>query len=163
MKTTIGVFDTKEEILDAIKELKANHFPAKKISVLGRVTIEDADLQQDQNLTAKAGKRVGLSALIGSTVGILSGVGVFAIPGLGFIFGAGALMGAIAGFDIGLIGGGLVSGLSLMNIHGDIAEQYEDHIKDGKFLLIVQGTEEEVKKAHDILDAQGMHKFLATH
>lgn len=163
MKTTIGVYDTKEAAVEAVKALTAQGFSAKKLSVIGRVAKEDADFMADEMLMEKAGKRVGLSALIGSTVGVLSGVGVFAIPGLGFIFGAGALMGAIAGFDIGLIGGGLFSALSLSNVKGDIAQQYEDHLKAGKFLLIVQGSEDEAKKAHAIIDAHGLHQALDTH
>lgn len=163
MKTTIGVYDTKETAIEAVKELTTQGFSAKKLSVIGRVAKEDADFMADEMLMEKAGKRVGLSALIGSTVGVLSGVGVFAIPGLGFIFGAGALMGAIAGFDIGLIGGGLFSALSLSNIKGNIAQQYEDHLKAGKFLLIVQGSEDEAKKAHAIIDAHGLHQALETH
>lgn len=163
MKTTVGVYDTKDEIVDAINMLKENGFPSKKMSVLGRVTIEDADLQADEKLFDKAGKRVGISALVGSTIGILSGVGIFAIPGLGFIFGAGALVGAIAGFDLGLIGGGLISGLSLANVHGDIAEKYEDKIREGKFLLIVQGSEEELKKALEVIHKHGKHLDVNTH
>ena len=163
MKTTVGVYDTKDEIIDAISTLKENGFPPKQISVLGQVSIEDSDIQADEKLINKAGKRVGISALFGSTIGILSGVGVFTIPGLGFIFGAGALMGAIAGSDIGLIGGGLISGLSLANIHGDIAEKYEDKIREGKFLLIAQGSEDELKKAHDVIDKHGKHLEVGTH
>lgn len=72
-------------------------------------------------------------------------------------------MGAIAGFDIGLIGSGLISGLSLANIHGDIAKKYEDKIREGKFLLIAQGSEEELKKAHDIIDKHGKHTEVDTH
>lgn len=163
MKTTIGVYDTKEAAVSAAKELTANGFSSKRLSVIGRVANEDADFLADESLMEKAGKRVGITTLIGSTVGILSGVGVFAIPGLGFIFGAGALMGAIAGFDIGLIGGGLISALSISNIKGDIAKQYDDHLQAGKFLLIVQGNEEEVKKAHEIIDTHGQHEALETH
>jgi len=163
MKTTIGVYDTKEAAVAAAKELNKQGFSSKKLSVIGRVAKGDADFLEDEELMEKAGKRVGITTLIGSTVGILSGVGVFAIPGLGFIFGAGALMGAIAGFDIGLIGGGLISALSLTNIKGDIAKKYEEHLQEGKFLLIVQGNEEDVKKAHNLLENHASHHALETH
>lgn len=72
MKTTVGVYDTKDEIVDAINLLKENGFSSKQISVLGQVSIEDADVQADDQLVNKAGKRVGIGALAGSTIGILS-------------------------------------------------------------------------------------------
>ena len=160
MKTTIGVYDTKEAAVSTAKELTDQGFSPKKISVIGRVAEGDADFMADEELMEKAGKRVGLTTLIGSTVGILSGVGIFAIPGLGFIFGAGALMGAIAGFDIGLIGGGLISALSLANVKGDIAKKYEEHLQAGKFLLIAQGNEEDLKKAHELMQNHRNHHTL---
>ena len=38
---------------------------------------------------------------------MLTGLGLFAIPGFGVLFGAGAVIGAFAGFDAGIIAGGL--------------------------------------------------------
>ncbi len=163
MKTTIGVYDTKEEAVAAAKKLHIQGYSSRKLSVIGRIAEGDADFLADEELMEKASKRVGISTLIGSTIGILSGVGVFAIPGLGFIFGAGALMGAIAGFDIGLIGGGLISALSLSSIKGDVAKKYEDYLKAGKFLLIVQGNEEDAKKAYELIDSDGERHALETH
>ena len=52
---------------------------------------------------------VSLGIAVGSIIGILTGIGIFAIPGLGFLFGAGSIVGAIAGVDFGLMAGGLTT------------------------------------------------------
>jgi len=163
MKTTIGVYSTHEQAIEAVKELKAAGFPIKHVSIIGhhKETLQEQQEESNQ-ITRKAGKGVGIGALVGSTVGVLTGVGVFAVPGLGFLFGAGALVGAIAGLDLGLIGGGVASALSigLSKDHHDI---YNKHLEEGKFLLIVQGPEKDVHRAKEILDKHGTHIALATH
>src|SRR5690606_35335037 len=56
---------------------------------------------------------VGIGAVVGPILGALAGVGVLAIPCLGILVGAGALAGAIAGLDVGIIGGGIISALAI--------------------------------------------------
>lgn len=162
MKTTIGVCNTHREAMEAVRELRKAGYPTKNLSVIGKV---DADTEDDIEVTDMkvAGTEVGAGVVIGSTLGILTGVGVFAIPGLGFLFGAGALAGAIAGFDIGLIGGGIVSALTLTGIHDEKAKHYDEQLKEGKFLLIVQGSKEEGEQAQKILQAKGGNAGLEMH
>lgn len=161
MKTTIGIYSSHHEALETVKELQNAGFSKKQLTIIGKVK-KDEEVGED-TLAKVAGTEVGISVLAGSTLGVLTGIGIFAIPGLGFLFGAGALAGAIAGFDFGLIGGGIISALTLPNIHGDIANKYEDELKGGKFLVIAQGTEEEVSKAKEMMQAHGKYSGLETH
>ena len=168
MKTTIGVYPTHQDALEAVTSLHAAGFAKKQVSILGKVQdqegVTEAGTEVSQEKMARvAGAEVGISALAGSTLGLLTGIGVFAIPGLGFLFGAGALVGAIAGFDIGLIGGGIISALTLPNLEPDIAKQYDEDIRRGRFLVIVQGSQEEVEKARQLLDEHGRHSSLHMH
>lgn len=94
---------------------------------------------------------------------MLTGIGLLAIPGLGFLYGAGALAGAIAGFDIGLIGGGIISALTIPGVKHDVAKEYETQLKEGKFLVIAHGSEEEVNRAKEIMHRHGTHTTLETH
>jgi hypothetical protein len=50
-----------------------------------------------------------------------------AIPGVGMLYGAGALVGAIAGFDVGIIGGGLVAILANIGIGEKEAHHYQNY------------------------------------
>lgn len=112
---------------------------------------------------AIAGAEVGIGALAGSVLGVLTGVGIFAIPGVGFLYGAGALVGAIAGFDFGIIGGGIASALTVAGISSDDTKQYEEVLKAGKFLVIAQGNEEEVTRAKNVLETHGNLVSITQH
>jgi len=163
MKTAIGVYNTHAEAVNALKELQNAGYPTKNVSILGKVNEEDVNRDSFTSNEKVAGAEVGSTVLLGSTLGILTGIGVFAIPGFGFLYGAGALIGAIAGFDIGLLGGGVISALTLSGVKDDHSKEYETAIKSGKFLLIAQGSEEEVNRAKDILHSHGTHSTLAAH
>jgi hypothetical protein len=81
---------------------------------------------------------------------------------LGFLYGAGALVGAIAGFDFGLIGGGVASALATVGVKNENAKKYHDALAAGKFLVIVHGNQKHVDEAKNILDSNG-HLDLETH
>ena len=104
----------------AVQELKTNGFTDKQISVIGHTKgtgtaedeLESQDPEHEMDKSMKgAATTVGIGAVLGPILGALAGVGILAIPGVGFLVGAGALAGAVAGLDIGLIGGGVVSGI----------------------------------------------------
>jgi len=82
---------------------------------------------------------------------------------LGFIFGAGAVVGALAGFDLGLVGGGIISILTAIGIKKDKVVKYSKHINEGNFLVIAQGNEAEVEKAKSILCNCGKYLELCIH
>lgn len=131
MKATIGIYETQEKAINAIKALKDGGFSEKKISILHRASAapdpkdpgEDGqgpgrdsdDVYSKEMKVAATG--VGIGAVVGPTLGILAGVGVLAIPGLGIFVGAGAVAGALAGLDVGLIGGGIFSALAIAKMN----------------------------------------------
>ncbi len=162
MKSTVGVYDSHEKALEAIQELKNSGFPVKNLSVIGQAEIvEDHMRVKSREPINNIGISVG--AVAGPVLGVLAGAGIFAIPGFGFLFGAGALLGALAGFDFGIVGGGIVSLLSTLFTNKDKVVKYHEHLKEGKFLVIAQGSAEEVENAKDIMEAHGQHIELDMH
>jgi hypothetical protein len=164
MKSIVGIYDTNEKAVAAIKNLMASGFPMKEVSMIG------ASESGDENLKTEEGKKIAvemapaeIGVALGTVAGILTGVGVFAIPGLGLLYGAGALIGAIAGFDAGLITGGLISVLSIIGVENDKSGNYEKYIKDGKSLVVVQGDENDIDRAKNILHVHGTHTELNIH
>ncbi len=79
---------------------------------------------------------------------------IYAVPGLGFLFGAGAVVGALGGLDLGIIAGGIGSILVSLGIKEDYAIKYEEHIKSGKYLVFVNGSDNDISKAKKILDSE---------
>ncbi len=164
MNSAIGIYDTHDKAVDAVKKLKESNFPASQLSILGRADVEVVDEEmhiQSKNPINPAG--VGIGTTVGAALGILTGVGVFAIPGLGFLYGAGALVGAIAGIDFGLIGGGIASVLTTVGVKDEEHERYKTELEEGKYILVAQGTEEEVARAREILEQHGQYSRASIH
>jgi uncharacterized membrane protein len=154
MTSTIGVYNTHDLALKGVDQLQQAGFSEKQISVVGQVELVDDHLHVKHNEDLNmAPISVGVAA--GATLGLLTGLGLFAIPGLGFLFGAGAIVGAFAGLDIGALGGAMVSVLGKVGVHNDHVVKYEEHLKSGKFLVVVQGNTDEIKHAKEVLQAHG--------
>jgi len=164
MKATIGVYDTHEEAVEAIRELKNAGYPLRHLSIIGKLHTEY--VHNNMEISEEYPIRLGgieVTTALGITLGVLTGVGLFAIPGVGFLFGAGAITGAIAGLDFGLMGGGLVSVLTNLGMKDEIAKQYLSDIEDGRYLVVAQGDSTELENAKTILLAHGTHTALETH
>jgi uncharacterized membrane protein len=151
MEAKIGVFDTHGKALKAVELLIEKGIDAKAISLIGKAEVIDDHIHVRSNEVIKDTPAfLGVGA--GVVVGVLTGMGVFAIPGFGFLYGAGAAIGAIAGFDIGLVGGGIATLLTSLGIKKDHIIQYHEHLNEGKFLVMLHGTVEQIAKAESILD-----------
>jgi hypothetical protein len=164
MNATIGIYDTHDLAVAAVEELKDAGFPVSELSIMGLAETEVIDNKMHilPKSNIKAGG-LGVGTALGTTLGILTGVGIFAIPGLGFLYGAGALVGAIAGFDFGLMGGGIASALATVGVKDEVAKQYHDALAAGKFLVVVHGKDEDVNRAKGILHEHGTHDELNKH
>ena len=164
MKATIGVYKDHDTALEAVADLKEAGFPVKHISIIGLAETEvvDNDLHVSPKNPLKMGG-VAAGTALGTTVGILTGAGLFAIPGLGFVFGAGAVIGAIAGFDFGLIGGGIASLFMTLGVHEEAAKKYHKELEEGKYIVLAQGSPENVQHAMDILTKNNTHTILEAH
>ncbi len=164
MKSALGVYDSHDKAVQAVIELKEAGFPVKQLSIIGKAETEVVDDQL--HVTPKDPIKVagvGAGTAVGATLGILTGVGLFAIPGLGFLYGAGALVGAIAGFDFGLIGGGIASVLTTVGVKDENVKKYHEDLEAGRFIVVAHGTEAEVNHAKDILHAHDTHEDLDIH
>lgn len=176
MKSTIGVYPDHESAITAVNALKAAGFPQKQISILGHAADEEAaaegvngegpgmDSDDAFSKPAKvAARTMGISLVVGPILGALAGIGLLAIPGLGMIVGAGALAGAVAGLDAGLIGGGIISAIQIAGISKEHEQLYHEHLSQGRYLVIAQGTDEEISQARSILQGYNRHLLLESH
>ncbi len=164
MNATIGIYDNHDLAVEAVIKLKEADFPVNQLSIMGLSQTEDVDKEMHitpHNPIKTAG--LGTGTVIGTTLGILTGVGMFAIPGVGFLYGAGALVGAIAGFDIGLIGGGIASALTTVGVTDENSKKYHDALVAGKFLVVAHGDQKLVNQAKDLLHEHGTHDDMEMH
>jgi len=107
-----------------------------------------------------------LGALWGSVWGWLLGAGFFSIPGIGPVLVAGPLVGWILGaLEGAVITGGVTAigaGLISLGIPKDSVLKYETELKSDKYILVVQGTEEEAAHARRLLQTTRPHS-IETH
>ena len=93
MKTKVAVYDSHEKAVSALKKLAESKFPMNKISLIGKSEVMDDHVHLKSLAPIKNTPAfVGIGA--GALIGLLSGIGVFSIPGFGFLYRAGALIGA---------------------------------------------------------------------
>lgn len=159
MNTIVGVYESHDDAVNAVKSLEKAGYATKNISLISKAELVNDHIHVKSDHTVERAE-VGVGLAAGSIIGVLAGVGVFAIPGLGFLYGAGALVGALAGLDIGLLGGGIVSILTSIGIDKAKAAKYEKHLNEGKYLVFVQGDETAVKHAHEVLHTEDLHLEL---
>ena len=159
MKKSIAVFHSHDEAIHALGELKEKGVDMNKISLIGRAEIVDDKINIRSNKPLIAAP-IAVGTVLGTTIGLMTGIGLFAVPGLGVLFGAGAIVGALGGFEVGVAAGGLTTILVELGVKEDHIT-YEEHIKDGSFLMFIDGTEEEIAHVESLL--HGRHKGIARH
>ena len=159
MKSKVAVYNSHEKAVQAVKALIDKGIPAKHISLMGKAEINDNDIEHmNKNTIEKTTAYLGVGA--GTLAGLLTGLGVFTIPGFGFLYGAGAIIGTIGGFDLGVISGGILALLEEAGLNKDKLKAYEDRLNNGEYFVIVKGSEEEAEKAEEILHTQGAHLII---
>jgi hypothetical protein len=151
----VAVYATHDEAEAAIKSLQKGGFDMKQLSIVGKDfhTEEHAIGYYNTGDRAKFwGKR---GAFWGGLAGILFSSAFLVIPIVGHIIVLGPLVSSIIG---GLEGAAVVgttsalfAALSGLGIPKDSVIQYESDVKAGKFLVLAQGTPEEVTRAKEIL------------
>lgn len=164
MNAAIGIYEDHDMALDAVARLHEAGYPVDQLTIMGLTETEVVD--NEMHVTRKNPIKIaglGTGVALGTTIGLLTGVGMFTIPGLGVLFGAGALVGAIAGFDFGLIGGGIASVLASVGVKDEVAEKYNSLLKAGKYLVVANGSEEEVQNARKHLHELTRHSGLDTY
>lgn len=146
MKTIIGLFETREEVQEAVERLKDEGFEAKDISLVMRDTKQAESIQSDTGADVAGGAVSG--ATTGAVIGALAGlVSAIAIPGLGAFFIGGPIAAAlgltgaaastVSGAATGALAGGLIGALTGLGLSEEDAAIYESRLKEGAILAAV--------------------------
>lgn len=159
MKAKVAVYKSHEKAVKAVKALAEQNFPMKSVSLVGKSDVVDDHIHlKSLNAVKNSPALIGIGA--GTLIGLLSGIGVFTIPGFGFLYGAGALVGIIGGFDLGLITGGIGSIFTHLGIKEDNILLYEEHLNNGRYIIVINGEEKDIIEAEKILHIEGEHILI---
>ncbi|HBL12838.1 MAG TPA: histidine kinase [Cyanobacteria bacterium UBA11162] len=167
-KSAIGVFRNHQDAEAALRDLRDAGFPMSQISLVGKdihgnghSTTGDVTNRTKTDEGAKAGATTG--GILGGLGGLLVGLGALALPGIGPVIAGGALATALAttaaGTAIGAAAGGLVGALVGLGIPENRARYYNDRVAHGDYLLMINGTDDEIRHAQTILNRRGIQDF----
>jgi hypothetical protein len=145
--SVFGIYKTRAAAEYGIDALIGAGLPAADISVLLPHDVSLREFAHEKHTKAPEGTTTGVIAggTIGGTLGLLSGLGALAIPGLGPFIAAGPVMAMLAGVGAGGAVGGLIGALSGMGIPEYEAKRYEGHVQHGGVLVSAH-----CNTAHDI-------------
>jgi hypothetical protein len=130
-----GLYKSRESLERALTIFKDAGFNMNDISVLMAESTGARDLATEKHTKAPEGAATG--AAIGGTLGLLTGIGALAIPGVGPFVAAGPIVAALAGIGAGGTIGAIAGALIGMGMPEYEAKRYEGKIKEGNILLSV--------------------------
>lgn len=155
----VAIYDSHTQAEEAVHELARAGFDMKTISIIGQ------DYQTEENVVGyfNAGDRARffgrLGAFWGGLAGMLFGSALMFVPVVGHIVVLGPIAATIAGALQGaVLGGGfsaLVGALTAIGVPRDSVLRYETALKASKFLVIVHGGSDDLRRAHELLTASG--------
>lgn len=152
MKTITGLFDDYSDASAAVSALESAGVPSSDISIVSN----NADNRHgDSNAGEGAGTGAGIGAVVGGAGGLLTGLGLMAIPGVGPVVAAGWLAataaGAVAGAVAGGAAGGIIGAMTSSGVSEEDAHVYAEGVRRGGSLVTAKVDETLVPEAEAIL------------
>lgn len=150
-----ALYDSYDSAVSAVTALEDAGFPHSEISIVSN-NADDRYPRDDRTKTAEdAGKGAGIGAAIGGLGGLLTGLGLMAIPGVGPVVAAGWLAataaGAATGAVIGGAAGGLVGALTKEGVPERDAHFYAEGVRRGGTLVSARVDDARAPAAREIL------------
>jgi hypothetical protein len=151
----VAVYPDHEAAEQGVTKLRDASFDVTRLSIIGK----DHHTEEKTVGYYTIGERMeywGLrGAFWGGMWGMLLGAGFFLIPGVGSVLVAGPFLGAlVTGLESAAMVGGVSAiavGLIRLGIPKEEAIEHQNAIIADKFLLIANGTPEDLARAHRIL------------
>ncbi|MDW5315430.1 general stress protein [Rhizobium sp. PL01] len=152
-KTVTGLFDTYSDATAAVDQLKTAGISEKDISIVSNNA--DGRHKSDNDVAEDAGAGAGIGAAVGGVGGLLTGLGIMAIPGVGPVVAAGWLAataaGAVAGAVVGGAAGGIIGALTDSGVDERDAHVYAEGVRRGGTLVTAKVDEARAVEAEAIL------------
>jgi hypothetical protein len=155
MKTVTGLFDNYDDASDAVGELEASGVPRADISIVANNSDGWYDDGENSKAADDAAGGAGVGAVIGGAGGLLTGLGLMAIPGVGPVVAAGWLaataVGAVGGAVVGGAAGGIVGALTESGVPEKDAHVYAEGVRRGGTMVTARVSDELAGEAERIL------------
>ncbi len=161
-KTVSALYDTYAAAASAVSALEAAGIPRSDISIVANNSDNWHERDRTSEAGADAGKGAGIGAALGGAGGLLTGLGLMAIPGVGPVVAAGWLAataaGAVVGAAVGGAAGGIVGALTGAGVPETEANIYAEGVRRGGTLVTAkvddarQGEAQAILQSHKAVD-----------
>jgi uncharacterized protein YqgC (DUF456 family) len=153
-QTVTALYDTYDSAVSAVNALETSGIPHSDISIVSN-NVDNRYKDRSTNAAEDAGKGAGIGAAIGGVGGLLTGLGLLAIPGVGPVVAAGWLVataaGAATGAVVGGAAGGLVGSLTGAGVPERDAHFYAEGVRRGGTLVTARVDDASASTAREIL------------
>jgi hypothetical protein len=154
-QTVTALYDTYDSAVSAVNALEQSGVPHTDISIVSNNADNRYSKDRSTNAAEDAGKGAGVGAAVGGIGGLLTGLGLLAIPGVGPVVAAGWLVataaGAATGAAVGGAAGGLVGSLSSAGVPEHDANFYAEGVRRGGTLVTARVEDARASTAREIL------------
>jgi heat induced stress protein YflT len=155
VQTVTALYDTYDFAVSAVDALEAAGIPHSDISIISNNVDNRYDEDRTTHAAEDAGKGAGIGAAVGGVGGLLTGIGLLAIPGVGPVVAAGWLVataaGAMTGAVVGGAAGGLVGALTGAGVPERDANFYAEGVRRGGTLVTARVDDARASIAREIL------------
>ena len=155
-KTVSALYDNYSAASSAVSTLESAGVAHSDISIVANNSENWHKGERGSEAAEDAGKGAGVGAALGGLGGLLTGLGLMAIPGVGPVVAAGWLAstaaGALAGAAVGGAAGGLIGGLADAGVPERDAHVYAEGVRRGGTLVTAKVNDELAVEAQAILD-----------
>ncbi|WP_288427492.1 general stress protein [uncultured Agrobacterium sp.] len=153
MRTVTGLFDDHADARSAVSELETAGVPSKDISIVSNNA--DNRHSDDSKAAEGAGTGAGIGAVVGGAGGLLTGLGIMAIPGVGPVVAAGWLAATAAGVAAGAVAGGAAGGIVGAMMDSGVSEEdahvYAEGVRRGGTIVTAKVDDDMVPEAEAVL------------
>jgi hypothetical protein len=155
-KTVSALYDTYDAARSAVSALEAAGIPHSDISIVANNSESWHRDDRESNAADGAGTGAGVGAAVGGVGGLLTGLGMMAIPGVGPVVAAGWLIatavGAATGAAVGAATGGIIGSLTEAGIPENDANLYAEGVRRGGSLVTARVVDERASEVQAILN-----------
>ena len=120
-------------------------------------TYPDRDLDGKDDRGEAAATGAGVGAAVGGTAGLLTGLGLMAIPGVGPVVAAGWLVATLAGAAAGGATGSVIGALTQAGVSKEDADVYAETIRRGGALVSARVDEFDAPRVQSIMDRSSLN------
>ena len=159
MRTFTHLYDNYSDAKQTVEALESAGIPHSDISIVSNNadsshTTTGGVAGDDTLDETRAGTGASTGTLLGGGVGLLTGLGLLAIPGVGPVVAAGWLVATLTGAGLGAAGGGLLGSLVHAGVPEEHANAYAEGVRRGGTLVSVRGDDSQATQIETVLNGR---------